>query len=129
MGRRFAFMENSFLVCSCKEYTLSRRLACNHACAGSLVACQGDATSRYTKKLKKGQKVDQGQVIGYVGSTGISTGPHLDFRVKKNGKFIDPLKLTGNRAASIPEEQKDTFLNQVERAKLMLDGEVILASR
>lgn len=85
--------------------------------------------SRYAKNLKKGDKVEQGQVIAYVGSTGISTGPHLDFRVKKNGKFIDPLKLTGNRAAAIPEEQKDTFRNQVERARLMLDGEVILASR
>ena len=85
--------------------------------------------SRYTKNLKKGDKVEQGQVIAYVGSTGISTGPHLDFRVKKNGKFIDPLKLTGGRSASIPEEQKDTFRNQVERARLMLDGEVILAER
>ena len=77
----------------------------------------------------KWYKVEQGQVIAYVGSTGISTGPHLDFRVKKNGKFIDPLKLTGSRSAAIPEEQKDTFRNQVERARLMLDGEVILAGR
>ncbi len=47
----------------------------------------------YAKGIKKGSKVTQGQVIGYVGSTGVSTGPHLDFRIWRNGKPIDPLKL------------------------------------
>ncbi len=49
--------------------------------------------SGYAKKLSKGKKVKQGQLIGYVGSTGLSTGPHLDYRIKKNGKYTDPLKL------------------------------------
>lgn len=47
----------------------------------------------YGKGIKAGVRVVQGQIIGYVGSTGASTGPHLDFRVWKNGKPIDPLKL------------------------------------
>jgi len=85
--------------------------------------------SRYTKNLKKGDKVEQGQIIAFVGSTGVSTGPHLDFRVKKNGKFIDPLKLSGDRAAPVPTEKSDSFQKMVDRARLMLDGEVILASR
>ena len=49
--------------------------------------------SRYAKGLKAGQHVHQGQVIGYVGTTGTATGPHLDFRVYKNGSAINPLKL------------------------------------
>ena len=83
--------------------------------------------SKYAKSLKKGDKVEQGQVIGYVGATGTATGPHLDFRVRKNGKFIDPLKLTGNRASPIPFEKKPFFEKQMHRARLMLDGQVILA--
>lgn len=48
----------------------------------------------YANGIHKGSRVSQGQVIGYVGSTGGSTGPHLDFRIWKNGKPIDPLKLS-----------------------------------
>ncbi len=49
--------------------------------------------SRFAKGLKKGTKVTQGDVIGYVGMTGLATGPHLDYRVSENGKWLDPLKL------------------------------------
>ncbi len=49
--------------------------------------------SKYAKGINEGTRVSQGQVIGYVGSTGISTGPHLDFRVQKNGDYINPLKM------------------------------------
>ena len=47
--------------------------------------------SRFAKGLKVGSTVKQKEVIGYVGSTGLSTGPHLDFRVYENGKPINPL--------------------------------------
>ncbi|MBT7995041.1 MAG: M23 family metallopeptidase, partial [Bacteroidetes bacterium] len=49
--------------------------------------------SRYGKGIRKGAKVKQGDVIGYVGSTGLSTGPHLDYRIWKNGSAINPLTL------------------------------------
>ena len=49
--------------------------------------------SRFAKGLKKGTKVTQGDVIGYVGMTGLATGPHLDYRVSENGKWLNPLQL------------------------------------
>jgi murein DD-endopeptidase MepM/ murein hydrolase activator NlpD len=49
--------------------------------------------SRFAKGLKKGTRVQQGEVIGYVGMTGLATGPHLDYRVSEDGKWLDPLKL------------------------------------
>jgi murein DD-endopeptidase MepM/ murein hydrolase activator NlpD len=49
--------------------------------------------SRFAKSIKRGSKVTQGDVIGYVGMTGLATGPHLDYRVSDNGVWLDPLKL------------------------------------
>ena len=49
--------------------------------------------SRYAKGLKRGGKVKQGQVIGYVGSTGRSTGPHLHYEILHKGRQVNPLKL------------------------------------
>ena len=49
--------------------------------------------SRFAKGVRPGVRVRQGQVIGYVGATGLASGPHLDYRVKVNGKYINPLSL------------------------------------
>ena len=77
--------------------------------------------SKYAKGLKAGDRVRQGEVIGYVGSTGRSTGPHLDFRVWKNGQPINPLKMEGAGSGEI-EKVKDKA--GFERAKASYLAEV-----
>ena len=63
----------------------------------------------FAKGISQGSKVKQGQTIGYVGSTGASTGPHLDFRLQKNGTYIDPLKFKSPSAEPVKKENMERY--------------------
>jgi len=63
----------------------------------------------FAKGISTGSRVHQGDVIGYVGSTGLSTGPHLDFRVFLNGTAIDPLKMESPPSEPVASQYMDQF--------------------
>ncbi len=80
--------------------------------------------SKFAKGISSGSRVKQGQLIGYVGSTGASTGPHLDYRIWKNGKPVNPLKLTSAPAEPISKANKAQFKYIRERIIAELNGDV-----
>lgn len=78
--------------------------------------------SRYGKGIKKGKHVRQKDIIGYVGSTGLSTGPHLDYRMSKNGRFINPLKEKFPLGTPVPAASREAF-QQLSKEMLALLGD------
>ncbi|MBR6655210.1 MAG: peptidoglycan DD-metalloendopeptidase family protein [Alistipes sp.] len=80
--------------------------------------------SKYGKGIENGARVSQGQIIGYVGSTGRSTGPHLDFRLWRAGKPINPANVTQNPSEPISKKQRDKFNAIRDRVTAELEGAV-----
>ena len=82
--------------------------------------------SRFAKGIKVGSAVKQKEVIGYVGSTGLSTGPPIDFRLLENGKPINPLLITSQPKKPVKPELMPHFVSLrdslVRRLEAMADS-------
>ena len=72
--------------------------------------------------VKKGQRVTQGETIGYVGSTGLATGPHVCYRFWKNGVQVDPLKQDFKNSEPLEDSYKPRYFSQITPIKKELDS-------
>ncbi len=79
--------------------------------------------SRFAKGIRRGAHVSQGEVIGYVGSTGLATGPHVCFRFWKNGRQVNHLKEKLPSAKKLPDDVLQEFFKVRDKYLLELHGE------
>ncbi|GCD78075.1 peptidase M23 [Thermaurantimonas aggregans] len=78
--------------------------------------------SRFKAGLRVGSRVKQGDIIGYVGSTGLATGPHVCYRFWKNGKQVDPLSIDLPVAKPMDDKYKAAYLQSIARTRQQLDS-------
>jgi murein DD-endopeptidase MepM/ murein hydrolase activator NlpD len=98
--------------------------------AGNMVKIRHNGTystaylhlSKFSPGIRKGVHVRQGDVIGYVGSSGRSTGPHLDFRFYQNGNPVDPLKVQSPPAEPVKTSYLSAYWKTVMESKTKLDS-------
>ncbi len=81
--------------------------------------------SRFADIAQVGAKVRQGQIIGYVGSTGNSTGNHLHFEIKVNGRFVDPLSVKLPRDHSLPTQDEQSFRQTMAQINDLLKRDAV----
>jgi murein DD-endopeptidase MepM/ murein hydrolase activator NlpD len=70
--------------------------------------------SKYSKRVKNGTRVKQGQVIGYVGKTGLASGPHLHYEFRVNGVHKDPLRVKLPKSLPLPKSEIAKFKKSAE---------------
>lgn len=78
--------------------------------------------SAYAKGIEVGKRVRQGQVIGYVGSTGLSTGAHVHYEIKVNGRFVDPLRVRLPRGRSLEGSLLTAFEQERDRLDTQMNN-------
>jgi murein DD-endopeptidase MepM/ murein hydrolase activator NlpD len=82
--------------------------------------------SRFAGGIGPGKRVEQGQVIGYVGSSGWSTGPHLHYGLQKSGRFMNPLRLRSPSQEPVKKVYLEDFKQYTARVSLLLSGSHIV---
>jgi hypothetical protein len=82
--------------------------------------------SRFARGVRVGSHITQGQVIGYVGATGLATGPHLCFRLTKNGTYLNPLKYRSLEAPLLSPQVLPVFQAYAEQLLARLEHSEVM---
>jgi len=87
--------------------------------------------SRISRDVRKGDRVQQGDIIGYVGSSGRSTGPHLHYEILANGRQVNPLTIALPSGEGLNDEEMERLANNIDKVteELLSRGAVLYAEK